>query len=469
MAHYLEHLTHDNAQIKKGLRKGVISLGCQPILCGSSLRYMGVQFLLDAVCEYLPSPLDIPPVKAHDPKDPDKVVERPCDPEGPLAALVFKIVADSHSDLHFIRVYSGTLRAGSRVVNVGRNKKENLPRLFRMFAKKREQIDAAKAGDIVAAIGLKETFTGDTLGDAHKPVLLERIDFPESVISMAIEPESSADRDKLLDSLTMLAKSDPTFSFRFDPETGQTIINGMGELHLETRCNFLKREFNVPVRVGKPRVAYRETITRAAEGEGKLIRQVKEGKGQFAVVKVRVEPFSPEPLLNESFKFANQLAADKIRSSYLPAIEAGCRSAAQTGSLGSYPLIDVKVTLIDAQEHAEDSNETAFESAAGMAVQRAVEQAGPVLLEPIMKAEIVTPEEYFGAINGDLMSRRATITETGLRGKNHVIHCEVPLSTMFGYSTSMRSLSQGRASYSMEPARYEAMPEDLARKVLGAM
>ncbi|GMU83311.1 MAG: elongation factor G [Planctomycetota bacterium] len=467
MAHYLEHMTLDNAQVRRGLRKGVVSLACQPVLCGSSLRYMGVQAMLDAVCDYLPSPLDVPPVVAHDPKDPEKTVERPCDPAGPLAALVFKVVADSHSDLHFIRVYSGTLKAGSRIVNVTRNRKENLPRLFHMFAKRRDQVDFAQAGDIVAAIGLKECYTGDTLGDAHKPVLLERIEFPETVISMSIEPESSADRDKLTAALTMLAKSDPTFSFRADAETGQTIISGMGELHLETRCNFLRREFGVPVKVGKPRVAYRETISTTAEAEGRLVRQLTAGKSQFAVVKVRVEPITPETG-QENFKYVNQLPPGKVRNVFLPAIEAGCRSAAQTGALASYPLINLRVTVLDAQEHAEDSSEVAFESAAGLAVQKAVEAAGPVLLEPIMKAEVVTPEEYYGAINGDLMSRRATILGTSMRGRNHVIDFEVPLSAMFGYSTQMRSLSQGRASYAMEPYRYEVVPPELTKKILGA-
>ncbi|TWT41843.1 Elongation factor G [Phycisphaerae bacterium RAS1] len=468
MGKYIEGQPPGEAELRAALRKGVIGLHCQLVLCGSSLKFMAVQPVLDAVCDYLPSPLDIPPVAAHDPQKPDKLIHRKCSPEEPLAALVFKIVADAHSDLHFIRVYSGVLKAGARVLNVGRNKKENVPRLFRMFAKRREQIDHALCGDIVAAIGLKETLTGDTLTDTHGGVLLERIEFPETVISLSIEPKSSADRDKLLHALQMLSRSDPTFDYRADAETGQTLISGMGELHLEVMCHRLERDMGVPVKPGKPRVAYRETITRASEAEGKLVRQTTAGKGQFAVVKMRVEPFTPLPG-HENFSFDSRLPDGKINPAYLPAIRQGARDAARSGALGGYPLINVRATLLDAEEHSSDSSEIAFESAAGMAVQKAVEAAGPVLLEPIMKVEVVTPDEYFGPINGDLMTRRATITNTGMRGKNHVIDAEAPLSTMFGYVTAVRSLSQGRASYSMEPLRYEPMPPNLAKQVLGVM
>ncbi len=467
MACYLEHETLAPEQLQRGLRRGTLALRCQPVLCGSALRYMGIQALLDAVCEYLPSPVDIPPVQGHDPQHPGRVLVRRCDPQGPLAALVFKIVAEPHGDLFFLRVYSGTLKAGSRVTNVRRRSKENLPRLFRIFARRRDPLEQACAGDIVAAVGFKEVLTGDTLCGPHDPILLERIEFPETVISMAIEPRSSADRDRLLAALRMLARSDPTFGFRESPETGQLIVSGMGELHLEVICHRLEREWNVPVHVGKPRVSYRETITQPAEAEGRLVRPAG-ARPQFAVVQVRVEPFRPaegEPHL----RFVNRLPSGRIRPVFLPAIESGARSAAQSGVLGGYPLINVQVTLLDAQEHATDSSEAAFESAAALAVRHAVERAGPVLLEPIMKVEVVTPEEYFGAINGDLMARRAVITSTGLRGRTRVIGAEVPLSTMFGYATHVRSLSQGRASYSMEPCRYEAMPPDLAQKVLGLM
>ncbi len=467
MAHYLEHESLTAGQLIAGLRRGTVSLRCQPVLCGSSLRYRGVQALLDAVVDFLPSPLDIPPVTGHDPENPERILHRKCDPGEPLAALVFKIVADPHGDLYFLRVYSGVLKAGSRVTNVGRRKKENLPRLFRIFAKRREQIDQAWCGDIVAAIGLKDTLTGDTLCGPNQPILLERIEFPETVISMSIEPKSSAERDKLVAALSMLARSDPTFNYRENAETGQLLISGMGELHLEIIKHRLERDFNVEVHLGKPRVAYREAITLAAEAEGRLVRQTG-GRGQYAVVRVRVEPFEPAPG-QPHFQFVNRIPGGKIRSLFIPAIESGARSAAGSGALGGYPLINVRVTALDAEEHPEDSSDVAFEIAASMAVQHAMEKAGPVLLEPIMKVEVVTPEDYFGAINGDLMGRRAVITGTSMRGRNRVIDAEVPLSTMFGYATHMRSLSQGRASYSMEPCRYEAMPMNLAEKVLGVL
>ena len=465
MAHYLEHETLTTEQLIAGLRAGTIALRCQPVLCGSALRYMGVQAMLDAVCDFLPSPLDVPPIEGVDPNDPERVVQRKCDPGQPLAALVFKIVSDAHGDLHFVRVYSGVLKAGTRLLNVGHKQKENLPRLYRVFAKKREQIDQAYCGDIVAATGLKHTVTGDTLCEPRGAILLERIEFPETVISMAVEPRSSSDRDKLQNALYVLSRSDPTFDFKNDPETGQMIISGMGELHLEVMCHRLERELNIPVRIGKPRVAYREAITHAAEAEGRFIHQTG-GRGQYAVVKLRIEPFVPEPG-EEHFQFVNVAGRGVIRAQFVSAVEEGAREAIESGPLGSYPLINVKVTLLDGQEHPVDSSEIAFESAAGMAVRKALQGATPVLLEPIMKAEIVTPEEYFGAINGDLMSRRATITSTNVRGNSRVITCEVPLSAMFGYATHMRSLSQGRASYAMEPCRYEAMPADLAEKVLG--
>jgi elongation factor G len=465
MAHYLEHETLTADQLRAGLRKGAISLRCQPVLCGSSLKYVGVQAVLDAVCDYLPSPLDIPPVEGIDPENPDRKLRRKCSPDEPLSALVFKIVAEPHGDLFFVRVYSGVLKANSRVTNVGRRKKENVPRLFRIFAKRRDQIDEAYCGDIVALIGLKDTLTGDTLCGPNNPILLERIEFPETVISMAIEPMSSADRDKLLAALKTMTRADPTFAFKEDADTGQILISGMGELHLEVICHRLERDMNVATKTGKPSVAYRETITQAAEAEGRIHRQTG-GKAQFAAVKVRVEPFTPAP--GETlFRFSNRIPAAKIRPVWLPAIESGARGAAQSGALGGYPLINVQVTVLDAEESAEESSEVAFEIAAAQAVQRAMEQAGPVLLEPIMKVEVVTPEDYFGAINGDLSARRAMIIDTGMRGRNHVIEARAPLSEMFGYATSMRSLSQGRASYSMEPSHYDPMPADRAKKVLG--
>ena len=465
MGKYLEGRALTNDEIKAALRRGTISRACQPILCGSSLKYMGVQLVLDAVCDYLPSPLDVPPIDGHDPRKPEKVVQRKCDPDGPLAALVFKVIAEPHGDLFFVRVYSGTLRAGSRVLNVGRDKKENLPRMFRVFAKRREQIEAAAAGDIVAVIGLKDTLTGDTITDAAGGILLERIEFPETVIRMSIEPQSSKDKDKLTAALQMLARSDPTFDFRVDDETAQTIISGMGELHLEVLCHRLERDMGVAVRVGKPRVAYRETITKVAEADHTFHRQIGSGS-QFARVKLRVEPFTPEPG-KENFAFSNRLPDGKLANELLFAVQQGARDASRSGVLGAYPLINLRVVLLDVETRTGETTPLSCESAAGMAVHQALEQAGPVLLEPIMKVEVVTPDEYFGAINGDLMTRRATITNTSMRGNNHVIDVESPLATMFGYSTAVRSLSQGRASYSMEPLRYEVMPPNEAEKVLG--
>ena len=467
MAHYLEHETLTVEQLKAGLRKGTIERRCQPVLCGSSLKYIGVQRLLDAVCDYLPSPLDVPPIVGHDPKDPEKRIERKCEPGGPLSALVFKVVADPHGDMHFVRVYSGVLKVGTRVLNPGRDQKENVPHVYRVFAKRREKIEKAYSGDIVGVVGLKSTLTGDTLCEPRAPLLLERIDFPESVLSMSVEPESSADRDKLIAALETLSRSDPTFAVSINEETGQTIMSGMGELHLQVMCNRLKRDFNVGVRAGNPRVAYRETITQAAEGEGRLIRQAG-GKGQFAVVRARVEPFEPAPG-QPSYQCVDRISDGKVRGLFRPAMREGARDAAMSGPLGSYPLINVRVTLLDAEEHAEDSTEIAFESAAAMAVHKALEAAGPVLLEPIMRVEIITPEEYYGSINGDLMSRRALITGTRVRGSSHVIDCEAPLASLFGYTTQLRSMSQGRATYSMEPSRYERMPADLAQKVLGVL
>ncbi len=466
MARYIEGGSLSHAELKVALRKATIALQCQPVLCGSAFKYMGVQPLLDAVCDYLPSPLDRPTVEGHDPERPEKRVRRKCLPSEPLSALVFKIVADSHADLHFVRVYSGVLKAGSRLTNVGRRKKENVPQLFRMFARRRDSVKEARAGDIVAAIGLKDTLTGDTLCEAREPILLERIEFPETVISMAIEPKSSADKDKLAAALQMLARADPTFEHRTIAETGQTLISGMGELHLEVICHRLERDLGVAVRVGKPRVAYRETVTRTGEGEGRLIRQAG-GKSQFAVVRLRVEPFKPGPA-EDHFVFHSELSDGVIRPQFVTAVGVGVRDASRSGVLGGYPLINVRAVLIGAEEHASDSTEIAFESAAALALNKAVEASGPALLEPIMKVEIVTPEAYFGAIHTDLAVRRAVITATTIRAKSHVIDAEVPLSAMFGYSTAIRSLSQGRATYSMEPCKYAVMPAALAKEVLGA-
>ncbi len=467
MLKYLENEPLTADEIRGALRTGTLARQCQPVLCGSSLKYVGVQNVLDAVCDYLPSPLDVPPVDAHDPEKPDKIIQRKCDPGEPLSALVFKVVADAHSDLHFLRIYSGVLKAGSRLLNVGRRKKENLPQIYRVFAKRREKLDKAYCGDIVAAVGLKEAQTGDTLCEARGSVLLERIEFPETVISMSIEPQSSNDRDKLENALDMLSRSDPTFEVRVVVETGQTLISGMGELHLEVMQHRLERDFKIPVKLGKPRVAYREALTRTAEAEGRINRQIGETR-QAAAVTLRVEPFQPEPG-EDHFRFVNQAREGAIRPDFIPAIEQAVRDAGRSGNLGGYPLINVKAILLDGEDEPDASSEIAFEAAAALAFKNASDTAGPVLLEPIMKIEVVTPDDYYGAINGDLMTRRATIHATAVRGPNHVITAEAPLAAMFGYATQVRSLSQGRATYSMEPSRYEAMPENLARSVLGVL
>jgi elongation factor G len=351
------------------------------------------------------------------------------------------------------------------VYNPARDKKENISRLFRVFAKKREQIDEAEAGDIVAVLGLKDSLTGDTLCEAKHPVLLEKIEFPETVISMSIEPQSSADRDKLLEALTMLGRENPTFQFRANEETGQTLISGMGELHLEVLVNRLRWDMNVDVRVGKPRVSYRETVLGAGEAEEEFKRQVG-GKPQYARVKLRVEPFQPEQGL-EHIQFANRVSLETLQPEFLRAIESGARGAAGSGDLGGYPMLNVRITLIQAQQHDTDSSEVAFEAAAGMAFTRAIRAAGPALMEPIMKVQITTPEPYFGAVGGDLSRRRGVVLDSTQRGDQRVIDAEAPLREMFGYATELRSLTQGRGNWTMEPSHYAVCPPQVQQAVLG--
>ncbi|HEY3246334.1 MAG TPA: elongation factor G [Phycisphaerae bacterium] len=474
--------------LKAAIRRATIANKLQPVLCGSALKYVGIQRMLDAVCDYLPSPLDAPPVIAHSADGKDREVKLAPDPDGPFVALVFKIVAEKPVDLYFIRIYSGTLKTSTRVYNPATRGKENISRIFRMFAKKRDQLDEAVAGDIVAVIGPKDALTGHTLCDARHPVLLEPIVFPATVISRSIEPKSSRDRDKLGDALRALQRQDPTFTAAMNPETGQTLISGMGELHLEIIANKLMKDMNVPVNIGQPRVSYRETITAAAEAEGRFIRQTG-GRGHYAVVRLRIEPRSEDsgfrvsatadlrqgsgragvpPASAISEIFENQIKGGAISAEYIPAIEAGVRDAALNGSLGGYPVVNWKVSLFDGAEHEVDSSELAFENAGRLAFNEAVAAASPVLLEPIMKVEVVTPEDYLGAITGDLNARRAVITDTRVRGQYCVIDAEVPLREMFGYVTTLRSLSQGRATSTMEPLRYAPVPERVAREILGS-
>jgi elongation factor G len=466
----MDKYIHDQAitaeELRKAIRKATVAGKVQPVFCGSSLRYVGTRKMLDGVVDYLPSPLDMPPVKGFGAgkKDKDTAQTRPPDPEAPFAALVFKVVADRPVDLYYLRVYSGRLKSGSRVLNATRSRKENISRIFRMFAKRREQIQEALAGDIVAIVGLRDSLTGDTLTDPKAPIVLERIEFPETVISMAVEPRSSADRDRLGEALSALAKQDPTFEWRSDPETGQTLISGMGELHLEVLSRRLNDDMGVPVNVGAPRVSYRETISASAEGEGRFIRQTG-GRGQFAVVKLVAEPYQPAPG-EPHIDFASEIKGGVISSNYIPAVERGIKEAVRGGVLAGYPLINVRFRLIDGREHEVDSSELAFEIAAGMAVRHAVERAGPILLEPIMKLEVSAPVESMGAITADLQSRRAIITDTLDRGNHRTVIAHVPLSEMFGYSTDVRSLTGGRASWAMEPSEYRPAPKQVTEAVM---
>jgi elongation factor G len=446
------------------LRRATLTGQVHPILCGSSLRYVGVQRLLDAVAAYLPSPLDRPPVLGHHPKKGTEIT-RKASPDEPFCGLVFKVTNDAHGDLSFVRIYSGRLKAGSRVYNPGKDRKEVCSRLYHIRADDREQIQEAIAGDIVGIVGLKDSVTGDTLSDSAHPILLERIEFPETVMSMSIEPVSSADKGKLAETLAALTREDPTFTFRVNEDTGQTLISGMGELHLEILKNRMVRDFRLKVHVGRPRVSYRETIKRAVKRvEGSCIRQTG-GAGLYAKVTIDVEP-ETQPKGAPVLHFATRLKGGVIPAEFIPAIEAGLREEAKSGGRTGYPVVDLKVTLIDGTVHDVDSNELAFRFAAADALRKAVQEAGAVLLEPIMRLEIVTPEEYLGSITADLSSRRALIDRTSTRGKLMVIDARAPLEKMFGYSTAVRSLSQGRASYTMEPLEYAAAPDSLLETFL---
>ena len=463
MAH-LEGSELTEPMIVDGLRRATLTGRAQPVLCGSSFKYVGVQRLLDAVTAYLPSPLDKPPVLGHHPKKGTELT-READPNGPFAALVFKITNDAHGDLAFVRIYSGKLKAGTRVYNPGRDKKEICSRLYHIRADDREKVDESTAGDIVGVVGLKDSVTGDTLCDASNPILLEQIEFPETVISMSIEPVNSADKGKLADTLAALAREDPTFSYKVAEETGQTIISGMGELHMEILKNRMVRDHKLKVHVGRPRVSYRETIKKAVKRvPGSCIRQ-NGGTGMYAKVTIDLEP-EAQPKGAPTLRFVNSLKGGVIPGEYLPSVEAGIREAAKSGGRTGFPLVDLKVTLVDGQAHDTDSNELAFRFAASDALEKAVHDAGAVLLEPIMKLEVVTPNDYLGDIMADLLARRAEISDTYDRGKLRVIEARAPLEKMFGYSTAVRSLSQGRASYSMEPLEYAPAPDSML-EILG--
>jgi elongation factor G len=447
-------------ELRAAVRKGTIAMTLFPVLCGASFKNKGVQALLDAVIDYLPSPFDVPAVQGINPET-HQVEERKAADDAPFSALAFKIMNDQHvGQLVFLRVYSGTLDAGSGVYNSTKDKKERVGRLLRMHANKREDIEEIAAGDIAAVVGLKVTTTGDTLCDSDRPIVLESMTFPEPVIAVAIEPKTKADEEKLGLSLSRLALEDPTFRVTTEVETSQTLIHGMGELHLEIIVDRLLREFRVEANVGKPQVAYRETIRRPAEAQGRFVRQTG-GRGQYGDVYLEVEP-AP----GEGFVFENKIVGGTIPREYIPAVEKGVREATETGILAGYPVVDVKVRLTDGSYHEVDSSEIAFKIAGSMAFKEACRRAKPVLLEPVMDVEVVTPRDYVGPVIGNLNSRRGRIASQEIRGGSEVVRATVPLGQMFGYATDLRSMTQGRATYTMQFARYEEVPPAIAEEIM---
>ena len=462
MEKYLEGEAIGEDEIRAALRAGTIANSIVPVVCGSSFKNKGVQPMLDAVVHYLPSPLDVGAVQGVDPRSGAQVERRPAADE-PFSALAFKIMSDPYvGRLTYFRVYSGHLTKGSYLYNATKGKRERIGRILRMHANHREDVEDVYAGDIAAAVGLSDTTTGDTLCVEQNRVLLEAITFPQPVISIAIEPKTKADQDKLGQALGRLSAEDPTFRVHTDQETGQTIISGMGELHLEIIQDRLTREFKVEANVGRPQVAYRETITRTARGEGRFVRQTG-GKGQFGHVVIEMEPLEP----GAGFEFKNKVVGGSIPREYVPAVEAGVREAMDGGVVAGYPVIDVRVSLLDGSYHEVDSSEIAFKIAGSMAFKAVAQRAGAVLKEPIMAVEVVTPEDFLGDIIGDLNSRRGRIEGMEpAQGGAQVIKAQVPLAEMFGYATTVRSVSQGRASYSMEPSHYEEVPRNVAEEIV---
>ena len=488
--------------VNKAIRKGTLSNKIHPVFVGSALKYIGVQRLLDGVVAYLPSPLDRADIVVWGPRykstDKNKKISVKCNRDASLVALAFKITSDMHGDLHFLRIYQGRLKSGSRVLNVSRNKRENITRIFEMHADDRKLLDSAGAGDIVAVIGPKETLTGDTLCDPKNPVCLPSITFPETVVSMSIEPKTAAEGAKLANALAVLRREDPTFECKVDSETGQTIIRGMGELHLEILQHKLVKEKGVDVRVGKPKVAYKEAITKLAQAGGKFIRQTG-GRGQYGHVVLTVEPLSAGiPFLqsphftgspakssrngdpqkgrkasapkdghwSRDIEFESKVSGQIVPKEYVPAVERAVKDALNTGALAGYPVVGVKVTLIDGSFHSVDSSELAFEQAAAIAIEKALKDAGPILLEPIMRLQIVAPEVNFGAVQAGLLSKRGLITDCRVHGNMRVIDAKVPLAEMFGYSSEIRSATGGRGNFTMEPLGYEKVPEQIARQII---
>ena len=461
MEKYLEGEEVSSEAIKAAIRKATIANKMVPVVCGTSYRNKGVQKLIDAIVDFMPSPLDIPPIKGTNPQTGEED-QRPADDDAPFSALAFKIMTDPYvGRLSFFRVYSGTAEAGSTVINPVKRQRERLGRILQMHANHREDIDKVYTGDIAAAVGLKNTTTGDTLCDADHQIVLESMEFPEPVIRVAIEPRTKAGQEKMAIALAKLAEEDPTFKTYTDEETGQTIIAGMGELHLEIIVDRLMREFKVEANVGRPQVSYKETIKGTADVDTRYVRQ-SGGKGQYGHVKIRIEP-------NESgkgYEFLNEITGGAIPKEFIPAVDAGIQGAMQAGVLAGYPVVDVKVHLYDGSFHEVDSSEMAFKIAGSMAFKEAMQKADPTILEPIMKVTVIGPDEYMGDIIGDINSRRGSVTGTEIENGTVRVTCDVPLSTMFGYSTDLRSKTQGRANYSMEPSHFVEIPKSLREEII---
>ncbi|MGD9702790.1 MAG: elongation factor G [Acidimicrobiia bacterium] len=461
MEKYLSDEELSEEEIKRAIRLGTLAFSFVPVLCGSAFKNKGVQPMLDAVVDFMPSPINIPPAEGTNIRG-DEVLVRKADESEPFAALAFKIVADPFGKLTYFRVYSGRINKGDEVYNSTKERKERLGRILLMHANQREDLDTAMAGDIVAGLGFKDTTTGDTLCDRAHPIVLERMEFPEPVIHVAIEPKTKSDQEKLGRALKSLSDEDPTFRVRTDEETGQTVISGMGELHLEVLVDRMMREFSVDATVGKPQVAYRETITKTVESvEYRHIKQTG-GTGQFAVVKITLEPTGP----GGGYEFKDKISGGRVPREYIPAVDQGIQAALESGVLAGYPTVDVRASLVDGQYHDVDSSEMAFKIAGQQAFKKAAEMAKPVLLEPIMAVEVVTPEDYMGDVIGDLSSRRGRIEGMEARGHTQVVKSQVPLSEMFGYSTDLRSRTQGRATYTMQFHSYQEVPTGIAQDII---
>ncbi len=465
MEKYLNDEPIDKKSIVAAIRKGTLTGELHPVICGSALKSIGSRKMLDAVIDFLPSPLDRGEVDGRQPKKTDNIIKCKCDPDGPFVALAFKITSDKHGDLTFIRVYSGTLKSGMRILNSNRDRKENITKICRMHADTRINVDEAVAGDIVAVVGIKHTYTGDTLCTPKSPVLLGNIEFPEPVISLSIEPRTSGERTKLAEALEVLKREDPSFKAHYQEETGQTIISGMGELHLEILQHKLIRDIKVDVLVGRPRVAYKETVAQHAQAEAKFIKQTG-GRGQYGHVVVTIEPYQPEEPGAENVVFEDKITGGEIPKEFITSVKSGVLGAAGSGILAGFPVINVKISLVGGSFHPVDSSDLAFQQAGSLAFYEVIKQAQPTLMEPIMNLEVVTPEQYYGVIQGDLTRKRAEIVHTELRGNARVIKSKVPLAEMFGYASELRGATQGRAGYSMEPDNYCLVPEQISQKVL---